>query len=161
MAEALAALCIACNVLAVVDFTWTLLTEAREIYKADNGASENVNFLETIVNDIKDRDDRSADAYTNNQNLKKLVEESRVITSQLSAALMSMKSEGRRSKWKGFKAALKEVWGDGQVKGLAEKVGNLQSQIARHVLMSISDKVRQTGSDDKALSTAIEGPSGW
>lgn len=137
MAEALAALGIACNVLAVVDFTWTLLTEAREIYKADSGASDNVIFLETIVNDIKDHDDRLAGSYANDPSLRKLVEDSRGITNQLSAALSSMKSGGRHSKWKSFKAALKEIWGDDKVKGLAENVNALQTRIARHLLMSI------------------------
>lgn len=137
MAEALAALGIACNVLAVVDFTWTLLTEAREIYKAESGASDNVIFLESIVKDIKDHDDQLADSHTKDESLQNLIEASREIAAQLSAALNSMKRKGRVSKWKSFKAALEEVWGDDKVKGLAEKVSTLQTRIARHLLMSI------------------------
>ncbi|KAK6209098.1 hypothetical protein LQW54_006551 [Pestalotiopsis sp. IQ-011] len=93
MAEALAALGIACNVLSVVDFTWTLLTEAREIYKADSGASGNVIFRETIVNDIKDHDNRLASSITEDEVLKKLVKESRVIAA-------SDEYEERRSPFK-------------------------------------------------------------
>lgn len=137
MAEALAALGIACNVLAVVDFTWTLLTEAREIYKADTGTSDNVIFLETIVNDIKDLDGRLADSHTEDESLQKLILASREIASQLSAALTSMKTKGCASKWKSFKAALKEVWGDDKVRSMAEKLGSIQRRISRHVLRSI------------------------
>ncbi|KAI0170240.1 hypothetical protein BJ166DRAFT_190854 [Pestalotiopsis sp. NC0098] len=149
MAEALAALSIACNVLSVVDFTWTLLTEAREIYKAESGASGNVVFLETIVNDIKDHDDRLADASTGDPSLQKLISSSRDITAQISAALTSMKEEDHRSKWKSFKAALKELWGDRKINELAEKVSTLQTRIARHMLMTISHEVKETGRNVK------------
>ncbi|KAH8202377.1 hypothetical protein TruAng_003450 [Truncatella angustata] len=137
---ALAALNVACNVIAVVDFTWTLLTEAREIYKAETGASGNVTFIGTITKDIEYHDKRLEASHADNMELQELVKESRRITARLLGALEKMKTGRRHSKWKSFRAALGEVWGKSDIKDLTEKVEILQRQIARHVQMSISQK---------------------
>ncbi|KAK9787159.1 hypothetical protein AB5N19_03046 [Seiridium cardinale] len=52
--DPLSALSVASNVLAIVDFAWTLLTETRTIYNSSSGMSDEAGFTETIAREIQE-----------------------------------------------------------------------------------------------------------
>jgi hypothetical protein len=134
--DPLSALGVACNILAVVDFAWTLLTEAREIYKSDSGRSTNAVFIENLTKSVTDLDKNLVRQPELSDGPRLLVKQSQDLTAELTRALEAIRIKGRHSKWKSFAVALREVWGKGEIKGFTDKLEILQRQIARHILLS-------------------------
>jgi hypothetical protein len=136
--DPLSALGVASNILAVVEFAWTLLTEARAIHKSPDGATTDVVFVETIVHDICHLDGTlSISTPTDNDELRGLVEQSQEITKELLVALEDIKISSERSRWKSLSAAFKGVWGKDKLKHLVLKLQIIQKNIARHIQRSI------------------------
>ncbi|KAK7961175.1 hypothetical protein PG988_012389 [Apiospora saccharicola] len=42
----------ACNILAVIDFAWTLLPEAQDIHKTSSGLSSEAEFMDILIQDV-------------------------------------------------------------------------------------------------------------
>jgi hypothetical protein len=128
------ALGVAGNVIAFVDFLWTILSEARGIYKSPAGESDQARFIDMLVSDV----DRQNEALLRiprgmeNGKLKDLVKESRAISNEIVSGASVLKKS--RSRWRCFLAALKEVWGRGKTDGLMRRLGMLQSQITTHLV---------------------------
>ncbi|KAK6822956.1 hypothetical protein PG987_014501 [Apiospora arundinis] len=124
--DPLSALGVASNILAVIDFGWTLLTEARNIHKSSSGLSGEAEFVNQLIRDVAIS--RPTPAISNAQ--------SKNITGLLQKALQSVKAQGSRSKWSSFLSALKQTWGKEQVKDLTVKLASLQTQVTRHLHMA-------------------------
>lgn len=136
--DPLSALGIASNILAVVDFAWTLLTEARAIYTSSGGATKDTLFVETIVRDVCHLDSTLATSpSTDNAELRSLVEQSQVLTRELLSALEDIKTSSDRSRWKSLSAAFKGVWGKDKLRHLVGNLQIIQKHIARHINRSI------------------------
>jgi hypothetical protein len=132
--DTITALGVAGNVVTFVDFAWAVLTEARTIYKSSDGASDEAGFLDTLVSDMRRQHDALISDPTAPKDLLKLVEKSKYIASELLKALTELQAQPKRSKWKSFVAALKEVWGKNKTESLLNRLLNLQSQINSHLI---------------------------
>lgn len=97
------------NVLAVMDFAWTLLSEARTIYKSSNDTSTEAYFIKSIVRDIQQLDEGISSSHAGNTGLQALMKLSRDIATELLDALATVKTSGQRSKLRSLVASLKEA----------------------------------------------------
>ncbi|KAK7991112.1 hypothetical protein PG990_015392 [Apiospora arundinis] len=134
--DPLSALGVASNILAVIDFGWTLLTEARNIHKSSSGLSGEAEFVNQLIRDVAILDQRLPSQMHVGRELQDLLTESKNITGLLQKALQSVKAQGSRSKWSSFLSALKQTWGKEQVKDLTVKLASLQTQVTRHLHMA-------------------------
>ncbi|KAK8007848.1 actin [Apiospora arundinis] len=131
--DPLSALGVASNILAVIDFGWTLLTEARTIHKSSSGLSGEAEFVNQLIRDVAILDERLPSQIHVDGELRNLLAESKNITGLLQKALQSVKTQGPRSKWGSFLSALNQTWGKEHVKDLTAKLASLQTQVTRHL----------------------------
>jgi hypothetical protein len=131
--EPLAALGLAGNVIAFVDFLWTVLSEAREIYKSPAGETEESRFIEMLIADINRQNQNLMDRQETTDESRALLRESRAIADQVISGA-SMIKQKNRSRWKSFLSALKDVWGKDKTEALMTRLGRLQSQVTTHLL---------------------------
>ncbi|KAK8022028.1 hypothetical protein PG993_012795 [Apiospora rasikravindrae] len=139
--DPLSALGVASNILAAIDFAWTLLTEARSIHNSSSGLSGEAEFVDCLIRDVAVLDAGLPALVEANEELHTLLAESKKITALLQNALQAQKSRGGRSKWSSFQSALKHTWGKDQVKDLTSRLGSLQAQVTRHVQMATHKEV--------------------
>jgi hypothetical protein len=132
--DPITALGIAGNVVTFVDFAWTVLSEARTIYRSSDGASDEAGFLDTLVSDVRRQHNGLISDPTAPKDLLTLIDKSKRIASELLKALADLQAQPKRSKWKSFVAALKEVWGKNKTESLLNRLLNLQGQINSHLI---------------------------
>lgn len=136
--DPLAALGVASNVLAVVDFAWTILTEARTIHRSSSGLGNEAEFVDTIANNINLLDQRLLLSSNNaTRELQILINESQKIVSELQHGLLSLKTRKKGSKLQSCIAALKETWGRDKVSGLTTRFRTLQTRIMMHIQVTM------------------------
>lgn len=141
--DPLSALGVACNILAVIDFAWTLLTEAQNIHKSASGLSGEAEFVDLLIQVVAKLDEGLLRQVPVGRELQKLLTESQKITTLLQNALHAVRA-GKRSKWNSFLSALKQTWGKDQVKDLTSKLSSLQVQVTRHIQVATQHFVSST-----------------
>ncbi|KAK6850274.1 hypothetical protein PG995_014107 [Apiospora arundinis] len=134
--DPLSALGVASNILAVIDFGWTLLTEARTIHKSSPGLSGEAEFVNQLIRDVAILDERLPSQIHVDGELRNLLAESKNITGLLQKALQSVKTQGPRSKWGEFPVSPEADMGKEHVKDLTAKLASLQTQVTRHLHMA-------------------------
>ena len=123
MAEALAGLSVAANVLQVISFCGNLFTKSAEIYKSDNGTSIDDLELELIATRLQElcsevkwsppqrqRDVRSVAPSTAERQFQEICEEAATASKELLRALNSLQQDAGRGKWVSFLQAIKTIW---------------------------------------------------
>lgn len=143
--DPLSALGVASSILAVVDFAWTILTEARTIHQSSSGLGEEAEFVDKLTHDVSLLDQRLLSSNGATGELHVLVKESQKIVSELRDGLSSLKTRKRGSKWQSCVAALKETWGRDKVSGLMTRLGTLQSRIMMHLQVIMQYVLRFNG----------------
>lgn len=131
--DPLSALGVASNILAIVDFVWTLLGDAKAIHNSPSGTSDEAAFTEDIVRDIARLSSNLPVTLQKMDDLRFSLSKSKEITAEILSALQSIKQRGRRSKWNSFGIALKSVWGDNKLKNLLHKLQTLQDQVFKYI----------------------------
>ncbi|KAK8076727.1 hypothetical protein PG994_003999 [Apiospora phragmitis] len=143
------ALGVASNILAVIYFAWTVLTEARSIHNSSSGLSGEAEFVDLLVQDVAALDGSLPSIVDISRELQTLLTESKNIIALLQKALQAVKT-GNPSKWSSFLSALKQTWGKDQVKGLTSKLGSLQLQVIRHLQIATQLDIKR-GEDFQEL----------
>ena len=133
--DPISALGVASNILAVVDFAWAILTEARTIHQSSSGFGSEAEFVDTITHDVSLLDQRLLSSTGATGELQVLVAESQKVVSALRDALSSLKTRKSGPKRQSCVAALKETWGRDKVSGLMTRLGTLRSRIMMHIQM--------------------------
>ncbi|KAK8096022.1 hypothetical protein PG999_014044 [Apiospora kogelbergensis] len=131
--DPLSGLGVASNILAVIDFGWTLLTEARSIHKSSSGLSGEAEFVDHLVRDVAILDAKLPSLVDVSGELQRLLGESKKITDLLQKALEALKARDNRSKWNSVLSALKQSWGRDEVKDLTGRLSSLQVQVTGHI----------------------------
>ncbi|KAK8061162.1 hypothetical protein PG997_015383 [Apiospora hydei] len=139
--DPLSALGVASNILAVIDFAWTVLTEARTIHHSSSGLNGEAEFVDRLIEDVVKLDEDVPSLVGVSEELQILLAESKNITALLQKALQSLKGRGNRSKWRSFLSALKHTWGKDRVQELTNKLGSLQAQVTRHIQVATHKEV--------------------
>lgn len=127
--EALAALGLASNVISFVDFSWKLVAGARQIYGSASESSNNSQTLEVLATSITELNDAIVIDAAIPDNLQKLSKECHTVARDLLAVIGKLRMKGKHKRWNSFAVALKEVWKQGKIDGLVERLQRLQSQL--------------------------------
>ncbi|KAK8057878.1 hypothetical protein PG996_011815, partial [Apiospora saccharicola] len=140
--DPLSALGVASNILAVIDFGWTVLTETRNIHQSSSGLSGEAEFVDHLIQDVAKLDEGLPSLVGVSGELQTLLDESKSIIGLLQNGLQAVKA-GNRSKWSSFLSALKQTWGKDQVKDLTSRLGKLQIQVTRHLQVATHKEITQ------------------
>ena len=144
MAEALAALGVAANIVQFIDFGCKILSEGSRLHKY-KGVSPSKNAeLESIALDLQKLhkelqypENETYQAPTPNDiQLHRLAEQCRGVCLELLAALEKMKIADPPGKWRSFRVALKTVWGESEIKSLQMRLDEARQELVVRLLMS-------------------------
>ncbi|KAI3336506.1 hypothetical protein HD806DRAFT_542402 [Xylariaceae sp. AK1471] len=148
--ESLVALGLASNIVQFVDFASKLVANTRTLYKSASQASTSSYVLRDIGSDLE----RLSDAVTvphssADEDLKQLAQRAKEVAKDLLALLDDLKIKGRKTKWKSFLLAAKEVRSQESVASITNSITALQGQMTLHLQFRIKN-------DMTSLSIKIE-----
>lgn len=151
MAEAIAALGLAANILQTVEYGGVFVTTAWKIYSSQADANlvkdfDQLRYLTQDLRGILDSLKQSSSGFPSTAGLRsrdhdllRLVAESQRITEEI---LCSLDKIGDLNKWKFKKhkailAAFKLTWNQGHIKKLQTKLDHVRSQLTLHLVHSL------------------------
>ncbi|KUJ13781.1 uncharacterized protein LY89DRAFT_784647 [Mollisia scopiformis] len=148
MAEALAALGLASNIVQFVSFASDLISKSRAISKStDSGLVENLE-LEAISSTLHELNHgllralaTGASSSTAEKILQELCKGCGDVMEELLEVIQSLKSQGPHTRWNSFRQALKSVWKEDQIKALSTRLDRYRNQIDTTLLMSLRENI--------------------
>ena len=144
MAEAVAALGVAANVVQFIDFSGKILSEGYRLHRSKrvnpskNEELENIALdLQKLRDELQPQEDETGLVPTPNDiQLQRLAGQCRGICIELLAALEKLKVVGKPGKWESFRAALKTVWAESKIKSLQDRLDEARQELIVRILMS-------------------------
>ena len=143
MAEAIASLGLAANIIQFVDFATRVTDKFYDFYQSGSGAAENGPDLETINSDLlvvlEELRKTTSTTKISPQGLAKLAQECQKTASQLNKLILPLltarfQNLGKRA---ALKAAFKAIWRENEIESLQEKLNSFRSQLTLHLLVSL------------------------
>ncbi|KAI1312022.1 hypothetical protein F5Y03DRAFT_262244 [Xylaria venustula] len=146
----LEALGLASNIIQVIDFVSKLITNARTLYKSAHRSSPHSLVLQDVANNLI----RLSELITvsngpGDEGLKKLAQSAKEVSNDILIILDDLKIRGKKTKWKSFLLAVKEVRNQDVLTSITSSIKRLQTQMTLHIQFQIK-------SDIAALSTDIQ-----
>lgn len=142
MAESIAAIGLAGNIIQFISFTFVLVSKSREIYYSASGAADEIVDLEIIAQDIE----ILCDEFRLREGLddwrlvdmanrcKAVAEELQDAISDLQSGIKGKESRIENTKWKSFRTALRSVWGKKRVEELKSRLESLRDQVTMQLI---------------------------
>lgn len=143
MAEALAALSLASNIIQFIDFGGKVLATGYKLYKNSFGGSDiqEIKYVTTgfqrLVEGFSNclHEDTSAKKVSHVEaDLRTLAKHCNDIAEELLAAVNKIDVQGRLGKWKSFRVALKSVLAEEKIEKIEVRLDKLRQQIILHIL---------------------------
>ena len=132
MMDPVAALGLAANIVAFIDFSWKLLYEIKDLHDSSTGTLLENDTLERISNDLMSlNDDLTAPSAINAipAPVRSLASQCKDVTIKLLDVLDDLKVRGSHRKWKSFVQALRSVWKKEEIEGLMKRLERLRSEM--------------------------------
>jgi len=140
MAEGLAAIGLAGNIIQFISFSFVLVSKTKELHQSGSGAlAKNVD-LSIIAQDIRSFHSRLA---SNGHSPMRLFDTARrcdAIAGELLDAVTKLQhkhgpaSGNAPTRWQSFRRALKSLWGEAHVEELKARLSALRDQVTMHLV---------------------------
>ncbi|KAM0552653.1 hypothetical protein ACHAPJ_007750 [Fusarium lateritium] len=141
MADPLTALGTASAIITLLEFSWKILSNTKNVYQSATGQNDDNLVLAIVARDVKSLGDNIiASTFTEND-MEDLVRTSQDIAEDLLKAIDNLKVKGDRTVWKSFTIALKDVWGKRKVEEFSRRLAKLQLQVASHIQLCLLNGV--------------------
>ncbi|KAG6356914.1 hypothetical protein INS49_014789 [Diaporthe citri] len=137
MAEGLAGISLACNIIQLIEFRCKILVDSREVHKSSTGLASRHVALENIAKRPKDLSDNVAAQPNASSRLISLAAESKRLVQELLDAVDKLKAKASDKKWDSFKIELKTVLKEKDFKEIHESLVNVQTQLGQHLQESV------------------------
>lgn len=135
MLEALAAIGLAGNIVQFIDFCCTLFSQTRQISSSASGLSSDLNNLSEITTSLKGFCITFSNGSTGSQQdkthaaLQKLAADCGCAAQQLSDAIDRVRSKKPGSNFSSFRACLKGVWNQNEIKHMEKRVDSFRAAL--------------------------------
>lgn len=132
MADPVASLGLAANIVQFVDFSHRLLSESKAIYNSATGASADNDVIETVASDLdllnaKLTAPSAAGAIP--ESMRSLASQCKDVARELLDVLEKIKVKGSHRKWKSFVQALRSVWRKDEIEELVRRMERLRNEM--------------------------------
>ena len=147
MAETLAALSLAGNIVQFIDFGCRLFAKSQELHRSATGVAAEDDQLAIIARSLRrfsqDLEVTSpSDGGQSSQafDLEGLVDECKRVANDLLGALDQLKSTRARNKWRCLRDSLKRVWKEERINSLARRLDSCSIQVTACLLKLLKYK---------------------
>lgn len=139
MAEGLAAIGLAGNIIQFISFGSALVSKTREIHQSASGVSTDLIDLDVVAGDIKQF---SSQILANARVFPRLCDVAKSCTAvaqELLHAISEIQKHNHSAtkeptKWRSFRKALKCIWGKEHIDGLKSRLVLLRDQMSLHLI---------------------------
>jgi hypothetical protein len=140
------ALSLAGVVVQFVDFTSRIVSKGWRLHQSPDGTLLEDRVFEHTTRDLisiveKLRVSLSKDATKSlsqeDQALATLCKQCTSVGATILAALQAKKIQGKKTVWKSFRQALKDVWDKEELKLVTEKLEAIRKEVETHILISV------------------------
>ena len=138
--ETLVAISLVGNIVQFVDFGSKLISKTVEGYRSADGAFIDNAGLEAATNDLVALNERiKSNATTGGANLAliSLCSSCNDVAKELLVALVKLKLQGGKSKWKSFRKALRSVWSKEEVLGIERRLSSFRDEINLRIVVEL------------------------
>lgn len=137
MADPLTSLGLASRLIQFVDFSCKLFQGTRSIYKSATGSSEENSSLHFIVADVQRLSQGIEASESHPEDLRRLAIEIKRLSEELLGALEELRLKEKKTKWKSFQLAMREVWNKQKLTGMSDRLSRLQAQLNAHIQLQL------------------------
>jgi len=140
MAEGLAAIGLAGNIVQFVSFTFVLVSKTKELHESASGTLNDNVDLSIIAQDIRSFTNRLTSNGRSSGRLVDIARRCDTIAHELLDAITKLQHRhGARSgnaptRWQSFRQALKSLWGKAHIEELKARLGGLRDQVTLHLV---------------------------
>ncbi|KAJ2974990.1 hypothetical protein NUW58_g8485 [Xylaria curta] len=140
--ESLVALGLASNIVQFIDFAGSLISNAKAVYKSTSHASPSSITLRDVIGDLA----RLSGAIIlpdsqEDEQLKRLAQRAKEIANDLLTLLNDLQVRGRKTKWKSFLVAAKEVRSQETIASMTGTIAGLQTEMTLHLQVQIKSDI--------------------
>ena len=136
--DPLTALGLAANIVQFAEFTWKLVSEAREIHHSSSGISADHDVLDSTTAHLHLIASKIKDVPTTvGADLRDIAFLCQEISNQILRALNKVKAQGSKSRWKSFLLALKATLAEGELGTLVDRLERAQKQLMMGMLFML------------------------
>ena len=148
--DPLSALGLASNIVQLVQFVGTVISDSHEVYSSTDGALQRNSMLEEVAQNLAEmnselmRSQRSMSSWFMSlspaeRQLKNLCEECDVVSRELLAKLDTLKvrSRSRYKRWDSFRQALKSMWNEGELRALEKRLEHIRTRLDTNLLICL------------------------
>jgi len=140
MAEGLAAIGLAGNIIQFISFSFDLVSKTRELHQSASGLlNENID-LKIISKDIRIISNSITSSARSSRRLSEIAHHCDTIARELLDAIDRLNKQhvpgsGKvPTKWQSFRKALKSVWGKAHIEELTSRLAQLRDQVNMHLV---------------------------
>jgi hypothetical protein len=145
--DPISAIGLASSILQIVDFGTKVLSKGNKLHKSLSGALPESLEIESVSTHLKDLSARlrgqrepggpAAAPIGNNQALHELVNRCGDVADEILSALSKLKVQGKRSKWKSYRQAVKSVWNKGKIDEMLQRLMMIRDEVELGIIVDI------------------------
>ena len=136
--EALAAVSLAGNILQFLDFTGNVISKSRQIYDSISGTLKEHDDLGCLTADLKGLSGRlQSCAGPVDPVLEQLCLRCMKVADKLLKALADLRVEGKHTRFKSLRKALKALWGKEELRLLEESLAGFRQDLTLHITVEL------------------------
>jgi hypothetical protein len=144
MAEIVAALSLASNIVQFIDFGSNVLAAGYRLHKNRSGGSDNIPEIKYVTSAIQRLvkgfteclpDDSAIGELSRTEvELRKLANQCSVLAEELLSAVSKIEVQGRLKKWNSFRAALKSVLAEEKIAKIQGRLDKFRQGLILHII---------------------------
>ncbi len=130
--DPLSALGVASNVVQLVGFAWTVVSETNRLAKSASGLSADNETLEKIAADTIRLNNAIVVSDNISPELATLAAEAKDVAARLQSLIEELRLS-KKSRWRALAAVSKDAWAKDKTDALSQTLMRLQTQITAHI----------------------------
>lgn len=130
--DPLGAVSLVVNIFDLINYSIQIVSKAREVHKSAAGADNETVDIEATTKDLVEltvKLQTPSNSPTNDPALDSICQGCKNVTQELLDALAKVKVEGKNSKWKSTRKALRSVWSKDEINAIERRLTMFRDEI--------------------------------